>query len=199
MCRFASIGLDEDTLRVVEPLFVALFVPRVIQLVVDPLSFGRLYVIVAAIMLAIVISTALRPFATRDASSSGSADKGAAVVQIASLFVFGASVHPALLTLAGLCGFGLLSDLLLTGVYFDRSLFGCFPPARMREGSRCSPAWILCVLCIGRSVLERFYSTVCVRSAFWVAFHRITSPRIAAPVIQAWDSKRLLQRDPLSQ
>lgn len=122
MCRFASIGLDEDTLRVVEPLFVALFVPRVIQLVVDPLSFGRLYVIVAAIMLAIVISTALRPFATRDASSSGSADKGATVVQIASLFVFGASVHPALLTLAGLCGFGLLSDLLLTGVYLAASL-----------------------------------------------------------------------------
>lgn len=122
MRRFASIGLDEDTLRVVEPLFVALFVPRVIQLVVDPLSFGRLYVIVAAIMLAIVISTALRPSATRDASSSGSADKGAAVMQIASLFVFGASVHPALLTLASLCGFGLLSDSLLTGVYLAASL-----------------------------------------------------------------------------
>lgn len=122
MRRFASIGLDEDTLRVVEPLFVALFVPRVIQLFVDPLSFGRLYVIVAAIMLAIVISTALRPFATRDASFSGSADKGAAVVQIASLFVFGASVHPALLTLASLCGFGLLSDSLLTGVYLAASL-----------------------------------------------------------------------------
>lgn len=122
MHRFASIGLDEDTLRVVEPLFVALFVPRVIQLFVDPLSFGRLYVIAAAIMLAIVISVALRSSAPRDASPSGSVGRGAVVVQAVSLFVFGASVHPALLALAGLCGFGLLVDSLLTGIYLAASL-----------------------------------------------------------------------------
>lgn len=126
MRRFASIGLDEDSLRVVEPLFVALFVPRVIQLIVDPLSFGRLYVIVAAIMLAIVISAALRPSMARDASSPGSVGKGVAAVQAVSLFVFGASVHPALLTLASLCSFGLLADSLLAGIYLAASLlFTC--------------------------------------------------------------------------
>lgn len=122
MRRFASIGLDEDTLRVVEPLFVALFVPRVIQLFVDPLSFGRLYVIAAAVMLAAVIFAALRPSTSHGAGSSGSAGKGAAAVQAAALFAFGASVQPALLTLASLCGFGLLVDSLLVGIYLAASL-----------------------------------------------------------------------------
>lgn len=121
MRRFASIGLDEDTLRVVEPLFVALFVPRVIQLFVDPLSFGRLYVIAAAVMLAAVIFAALRPSTSHGAGSSGSAGKGAAAVQAAALFAFGASVQPALLTLATLCDFGLLVDSLLVGIYLAAS------------------------------------------------------------------------------
>lgn len=122
MRRFASIGLDEDALRVVEPLFVALFVPRVIQLFVDPLSFGRLYVIAAAVMLAAVIFAALRPSTSHGTGSSGSAGKGAAAVQAAALFAFGASVQPALLTLASLCGFGLLVDSLLVGIYLAASL-----------------------------------------------------------------------------
>lgn len=126
MRRFASIGLDEDTLRVVEPLFVALFVPRVIQLFVDPLSFGRLYVIAAAVMLAAVIFAALRPSTSHGAGSSGSAGKGTAAMQAASLFAFGVSVQPALLALASLCGFGLLVDSLLVGIYLAASLLLAF-------------------------------------------------------------------------
>lgn len=122
MSRFGAIALDEEALQVVEPLFVVVFIPRVIQLFMDPLSFGRLYAIAAVIMLAFVVAVALRaPSSQQDGSSnSKGADTGA--LQVASLFVLGASIQPAFLSLASMIDWDLLTGALLSGAYLAACL-----------------------------------------------------------------------------